>query len=120
MVATLEVDEVAEANVLAALRKLHYSIVQHDLKDPRGTRIEAWRGRQRIFALLNTVVSPAELRPLTLEEEQSLRCKAVRAGGQPWEVRVFLKSDLQLVRLEWRPLGLQGFAMDGPDLRRED
>jgi hypothetical protein len=118
--ATLGVEEVAEACVVAALRRMHFSIVQRHVKQPGPARIEAWMGRQRVLVQVNTTVSPAEPHPLTSAEEQSLRRWAARAGGQPWEARLFLGPDLEVLRLDWRPLELEGFAMEKPDGGRGD
>jgi hypothetical protein len=104
VLATIEAQDVAEVCVLAALRKMHFSVAQRDAKESGTMPIEAWKGRQRIFVLVSTSVSPAEPRPLTREEEQDLRRQAARADGQPWEALVLLSRDLEPVRLDWRPL----------------
>ena len=104
MIATLEVGEVAEACVVDALRKLGFTIVQPGARSTGAKVIEAWKARQRIVVHVNTTVSPAAPPSLTFEEEQSLRRRATRAGGQAWEARVFLGPDLELVQVEWRPL----------------
>jgi hypothetical protein len=104
VIATLEAEEAAMACVAAALRRLHFSVAQRDPKSPGAAGIEAWKGTQRIVVHVTTIVSPARPQPLTHDEEQEPRRQASRADGQPWEARVLLGPDLELVQLEWRPL----------------
>jgi signal recognition particle subunit SEC65 len=104
LIATLEVEEVAEARVIDALRKLGFTIVQPGARNTGAKVIEAWKARQRVVVHVNTTVSPAAPCSLTLEEEQALRRRATKTGGHAWEVRVLLGSDLELVQLEWRAL----------------
>ena len=104
MITTLDAEEVAEASVVAALRKLHFSVVPKDAKKPGAAGIEAWKGTQRIFVQVTTTISPEEPRALTPDQKESLRRQAAKAGSQPWEARVLLSPDLELVHLEWRPL----------------
>lgn len=104
MIATLEVEEMAEACVVAGLRKLGFTIIPPGARSSTAVLIEAWKGRQRVVVRVNTTVSPEKLRSLTLEEEQDLRRRAKRTGGQAWEAQVLLGADLELVQLEWRPL----------------
>ena len=104
MIATLEAEEMAEACAVAGLRKLGFTIVRAGARAAVGTFIEAWKARQRVVVRVNTTVSPEKPRSLTLEEEQDLRRRAKRTGGQAWEAQVLLGSDLELVQLEWRPL----------------
>ena len=104
MIATLEAEEKAEASAVAGLRKLGFTIVQTGARATMGTFIEAWKARQRVIVRVNTTVSPEQPRPLTLEEEQDLRRRAKRTGGQAWEAQVLLAADLELEQLEWRPL----------------
>jgi len=100
----VEVEEVAQACVIAALRKLHFSVVQRDATLPGPGAIEAWKGMNRIFVKVNMAVSPAEPRSLTHDQEENLRNRAARADSQAWEARVLLGPDLELAHLEWRPL----------------
>ncbi len=71
---------------------------------PPLTLIEAWKARQRVVVRVNTTVSPGEPRSLTPEEEQELRRRTKRTGGQAWEGQALLSADLELAQLEWRPL----------------
>ena len=82
MIATLEVEEVAEACVIDALRNLGFTIVQPGARSTGAKVIEAWKARQRVVVHVNTTVSPAAPRSLTLEEEQTLRRRATKTGGQ--------------------------------------
>ncbi|TAM45859.1 MAG: hypothetical protein EPN53_14295 [Acidobacteria bacterium] len=104
MIATLQAEEVAEQHVAASLRELGFTIIRSGARAPVAELIEAWKARQRVVVRVNTTVSPAEPRPLTLQEEHELRQRAKRAGGQAWEARVSVGPDLELIRLEWRPL----------------
>ncbi len=104
MIATLEAEEVAEACVAAGLRKLGFTIVQPGARSRAVTLIEAWKARQRVVVRVITTVSPGEPRSLTPEEEQELRRRTKRTGGQAWKGQVLLSADLELVQLEWRPL----------------
>lgn len=104
MIATLEAEEVAEQYAAAGLRELGFTIVRSGARAPVAELIEAWKARQRVVVRVNATVSPEEPRPLTPTEEQNLRRRAKRTGGQAWEARVVLGADLELVQLEWRPL----------------
>jgi hypothetical protein len=104
LIATLEVEEVAEACVVAGLRKLGFTIARPGARNSAAGLIEAWKVRQRVIVRVNTTVSPEEPRPLTPGEEQELRRRAKRDGGQAWEAQALLGADLELVQLEWRPL----------------
>lgn len=104
MIATLDVGEMAETCVVAGLRKLGFTIVPPGARGPGATILEAWKARQRIVVRVNATVSPEKPRSLTFEEEQDLRRRAKRTGGQAWEARVLLGSDLELAQLEWQPL----------------
>ena len=100
----LEAEEVAEQYVAAGLRELGFTIIRSGARAPVAEFIEAWKARQRVVVRVNATVSPETPRPLTPGEEQELRRRAKRTGGQAWEAQVLLGSDLELVQLEWRPL----------------
>jgi hypothetical protein len=104
LIAALEAEEVAEALVVDALRKLGFTIVQPGARSTGTKVIEAWKARQRIVVRVNTTVSPERPQSLTLEEQQDLRRRAKRTGGQAWEAQVLLGADSELVLLEWRTL----------------
>lgn len=104
MIATFEVEGLAEARVIDALRKLGFTIVRSGARSPVAELIEAWKARQRVVVRVSTTVSPSKPQPLTIEDEKELRRRATRTGGQAWEARVLLGADLELVQLEWRPL----------------
>jgi hypothetical protein len=104
LITTLEAEEVAETCAADALRKMGFTIVRPGVRAPVAELIEVWKARQRVVVRVNTTVSPAEPQPLTIEQEQDLRRRAKRTGGQAWETRVLLGADLELVQLEWRPL----------------
>ena len=104
MIATLEAEEMAEASVVAGLRKLGFTIIPPGARNSGAVLIEAWKARQRVVVRVNPTVSPSKPQPLTIEDEKELRRRAKRTGGQAWEARVVLGADLELVQLEWRPL----------------
>jgi hypothetical protein len=104
LTATPEVEGIAEEYVVAALRMMHFSIVLPDGGGHGTAVINAWKGKQRVLVKLNIAVSPAEPCSLTPVEEQDLRHQAAQTCGQPWEARVLLNPDLDLVKLEWRPV----------------
>jgi hypothetical protein len=116
LIATLEVDEVAEAFVVVALRKLRFLMVLADGGGHRTAVISAWKAKQHVLVRVSATVSPAKPRPLTEDEEQNLRDQAAQAGAQPWEAQVFLSPDLELLRLEWRPVEFGNLPMENHDV----
>jgi hypothetical protein len=104
LTATLKVDEVAEGHAIGALGKLHFSIMRRWPGAAGSAILEAWTGSQNISVRVNAAIAPAEPAKLSPDEKQELRQRAVRAGGEAWEARVFVGPDMELVRLEWWPL----------------
>lgn len=104
MIAAVEAEAVAETYVAAGLRDLGFTIIRAGARAPVGEFIEAWKARRRVVVRVNSTVLPEDPRALTPDAEQELRSRAKRTGGQPWEARVLLSADLELVRLNWRPL----------------
>ncbi|MBZ5590139.1 MAG: hypothetical protein LAO05_16415 [Acidobacteriia bacterium] len=109
MIATLELEEVAEEHAVGALRKLHFSIMRRWTPVAAGSAIlEAWTGSQHIFVRVNAAVAPAEPASLSPDEKQELRQRAARTDGEAWEARVVVGPDGELVQLEWWPLERSG------------
>ena len=104
VVTVLDIEAVADEYVVAALRKLHFSIVRLHTKAPGPTAIEAWAGTQHLFMHVNAAVAPVEPGALTPEQRQELRQRAARADGEAWEAAVVLGAGMELVRLDWWPL----------------
>jgi hypothetical protein len=104
LIAILEVDEVAEGYVVAALRKQHFSIVRLQTKAPGLATIEAWTGTHHIFMHVTAAVSPDEPGALTPDEKQELQQRAVRVNAEVWEAVVVLGPDMELLQLDWWPL----------------
>ncbi len=104
MVATLEVEEAAEACVVAALRRLHLTVVQPASNAPGVVIIEAWKTTQHILLEVKAAVARDKPVDLTPQEKRDLRQRATRAGAEPWEAKVVLGPDGELVGLDWWPV----------------
>lgn len=105
---TADVAEAAEEHALAALREMHFTMVHSRTEAPGSPGIKAWKGTQHILVQINAAVAPHEPAALNLQERHELRHRAADAGAVAWEARVVLGPGMELVRLEWWPLGLDG------------
>ena len=102
--AVADLDEAAERHVIAALRKLHFSVMRRRSEGSGPTTVEAWSGTQHVFMHVDAALAPGEPAGLTPAGKQELRERAARAGGEAWEAKVVLGPGLELERLDWGPL----------------
>ena len=102
--AVLDVYAAAEDHVLAALRRLHFTIVKRANRITSPHVVEAWTGSYHVFMHVSAAVDPDQPPVLTPEERRTLQQRARSAGGEAWGAKVVLQPDRQLAWLDWRPL----------------
>jgi hypothetical protein len=72
---------------------------------PGSTGIEAIGRDRKLLVLVKSSLVPYAPAIMTREEEENVRARAAGLGYQPWEARVMLDGQLELViEIQWREL----------------
>ncbi len=95
---------IAEDYVIAALRRLHCTIVRRVCDGEGPSPIEAWKTTEHLLLSVRSAVAPETPLELSPKEERELRQLAARANAEPWAAKVVLGPEMELVELDWWPL----------------
>lgn len=104
LVVARDIDDAAARHAIAALRKLHFTVVQPSTKGADPMTIEAWKGGRHALVHVAAAIAPDEPSLLTPDARRAFREEAARAGAEAWEARIVMSPGLEIVRLDWWPL----------------
>ena len=102
--AVLDVEAAAALHLVAALRRSGCTVQRQAVGTVGLLQADVWRGTQHLLMCLLAAVAPSEPTALTADEARTFRLEAQRANADPWVACVVLGAEMELRRLDWRPL----------------
>lgn len=102
--AALDVEVAAADHLAAALRRSGCTVRRQAVGASRLLQMEVWRGTGHLLMRLRAALAPNEPVTLNADEAKAFRLEAQRANAEPWVAYVALGPEMELRRLDWRPL----------------
>jgi Holliday junction resolvase len=101
---TFYIDLAGERSVVEWLENKGFAIVKWDTRSPGTTEIKAKSGKP-FLVRVKTAVQPEEPSSLSSDEEKDIVSQVKRIGGEAWEAKVHLDSNLQPTgKINWRKI----------------
>lgn len=99
-----DVGSAGEKAVVDELKSKGWIILRWDTNLPGSTDIEAQSGSKKILVQVKSAIAPNEPPVLSPQEESNIKSRATRIGAEAWEAKVWLNSNLTLIKIDWRKL----------------
>lgn len=102
--AVLDVEAAAAKHLTVALRRYGCTVHRQDVGTVGLLQADVWKGAKHLLMCLLAAVAPSEPAGLSADEAKAFRLEAKRTNADPWVAYVVLDPDMELKRLDWRPL----------------
>ena len=103
MSAAPSIQRAGERHAIDWLKAEGYSIMKWDTQVTGPSEIEAQSDAKRLLVHVKTAAYPNYPSKLSEEEEKTFTTRANGVGAQPWEARVQVGANMELVgNVEWR------------------
>jgi hypothetical protein len=101
---TFYIELAGERSVVEWLENKGFTIVKWDTRSPGTTEIKA-KSTNTLLVRGKTAVQPDEPSSLSSDEEKSIVSQVKKIGGEAWEAKVQLDSNLHSTgKIKWRKL----------------
>jgi len=91
------IGRVGERAVMNWLARKGWEITRWDTQAPGSTDIEAQSGNKKLLIQVKSAVYPNQPSSLSWAEKRNIKSRAARIGAEPWEARVLLDKNLNLM-----------------------